>query len=250
MSKILDKLETLEEKKLDNLTSSVKNSNEPLLLSAPKESLEALEKVGLDFKLRKEISYENQKAKITHLSKILGKSFTGETIFELCVKYDLCITQAHNFRGNLDYSEVGKAITTFCESKDIIPNYSSFFVLAPSEYFDDEIDGDLNLECVLFYKEGRNDTKVDHNTTLIKVASWGDKLPFHRVYNNSFFTYSDDDELSSLSFTAINLVIFLFSFFSGLFGIYPLSIFLGLIGVGLVLVNGLKFKDNYLKWSK
>lgn len=249
MSKIIEQLEALEDKKFDNLVSSFGNTDDTLLLAAPKESLEVLQKVGLDYKLRKDIENKAQKDKIIHLSKILGQSFSGGAIKELCITYDLCIYPAGWFRGDIDYSIIGKAITDFCESKNILPNYSSFYVLAPSEYFDSETKGNFNLECVLFFKEGRNDLPIEEETTLIKVTSWGDKLPFYRVFNNSFFTYSDGDELSSLTFTIINLLVFLLSFISGALNNYPLSFFLGFVGVGLVLINGLKEKYKYTKWS-
>lgn len=249
MSKIIEQLEDLEEKKFDTLISSFNNTNDTLLLSAPKECLEVLQKVGLDYKLRQEINNKAQKDKIVHLSKILGQSFSGEAIKELCIKYDLCIYPANWFKGEIDYSIIGKAINDFCESKNILPNYSSFYVLAPSEYFDENTEGSFNLECVLFFKEGRNDLPIEEETTLIKVTSWGDKLPFYRVFNNSFFTYNASEEFSSLTFTIINLLVFLLSFISGALNNYPLSFLLGLLGCNLVFFNGVKDKYNYRKWS-
>lgn len=248
MSKILERLENLEDKKFDTLISSFSNSEETLLLTAPKESIEVLQKVGLDYTFRKEVNNRAQKDKIIHLRKILGQSFSGETIKELCIKYDLCIYPANWFKGKIDYSVLSKSISDFCESKDILPNYSSFYVLAPSEYFDSETKGDFNLECVLFYKEGASGNPVTEETTLIKITSWGDKLPFYRLYKNSFFR-DDNDEMSSFWFSMINLAVFLLSFMTGAFGEYGVSILFGIIGIVLVLINGLKNKYNYSKWS-
>lgn len=186
-----------------------------LLLEAHQKEQKIFDSLG--FKSNSITTVHKNDIKRTAMAKsIYGKvSFMGKELKALCVDYDLKLLPTSYYNGDTPI-EVARLVDEFCEKHSVLPTSHNFFILAPSEMFNNEKHIPLDMDPILFYREqGRNYFGVfaEESEIFTQIYNWGNDFSFMRKYRYLLSTYEGkrgDNHSNRWLFGLSTIILFIF----------------------------------------
>jgi hypothetical protein len=161
-------------------------------------------------------------------------SFLGKDLKKLCVEYDLKLLPTSYYNGDVPI-EVARLVDDFCEKHSVMANDQNFFILAPSEMFNNEKHIPRNLDPILFYREKKDNGYRSSNFAVesdlfTQIHNWGNDFSFARKYRFLLSTYKDSrDDISNRRLFIISMIIFLTLFITSILLATPFMAVCGVI---------------------
>lgn len=205
-----------------------------LLLEAHNKEQKIFKSLG--FKSNSITTVHKNDVKRTAMAKsIYGTiSFLGKDLKKLCVEYDLKLLPTSYYNGDVPI-EVAKLVDDFCEKHSVMANDQNFFILAPSEMFNNEKHIPRNMDPILFYRE-KNDNGYRSSNFAVgsdlftQIHNWGNDFSFARKYRYLLSTYKDSiDDTSNRTLYIISMIIFLMSFITSILSAIPIIAVCGVL---------------------
>lgn len=212
------------EKELDKLSvkeqgSSTKDIKEvTLLLSAPSEDLSVLRTLNLDHQLEKGKKKIEISQKLTILANQYNKkTYTGEQLKKLCLKYDLRLLSSNYYKGKIDEQLASKINEFSKNNKDVHVSSQHFYVLAVRESFSgnryNASNDEAKTKCLFFYRESpdrntKDALKAGEKDVFTLIHSWGEEYNTSRESRFLFFDSGTDSASTALT-TILSIMIML-----------------------------------------
>lgn len=204
-----------------------------LLLEAHQKEQKIFDSLG--FKSNSITTIHKNDVKRTTMAKsIYGNvSFMGKDLKKLCVEYDLKLLPTSYYNGDVPI-EVARLVDEFCEKHSVMANDNNFFILAPSEMFNNEKHIPRDMDPILFYRENNNryrDIMAEESDLFTQIHNWGNDFSFMRKYRYFFSTYRrTNDDSSNRALMHISLFFVLVSIISSIVFTMP---FIALVGLSV-----------------
>lgn len=255
MSRLEKELDKLSVKEQGSNTKDIKDAT--LLLNAPSEDLSVLRTLNLDHQIEKSKKKVEISQKLTILANQFNKkTYTGEQLKKLCLKYDLRILPSSYYKGKIDDQLAPKINEFNNENKDVVVSSQHFFVLAVRESFSGNRNGASNDEaetkCLFFYRESPDRNSKDYGIAGEKdvftlIHSWGKEYNTSRESRFLFFDSGTDSASTALT-TVLSIIIMLAAMLFSM-GSFTACWITGLIGFLFFFMNSLTTKNYDLKWN-
>jgi len=230
LNKELDKLIKKED---SNSCEKIKDAT--LLLESPKENLQILENINLDYQIRINKKIVNDSNKIKFFSeKFSKKVITGKEIKDLCNLYDLKCLISSDYKSKLCPELSNKLVEFENENKITLFSRNCFIVSLP-EAFDQKC-SDENFNTLFLYRENYNNTIANEDDIFTVIHSWGNNLNSKRKYN---FLISGQLLLS--------LLFLILSIFASYY-IY-LSLLLIIVAIGFIYDKCIRNQSQDITWN-
>lgn len=204
-----------------------------LLLDAYQKEQEIFNSLGFKSNSITKV-HENDVKRTVMARSIYGKaSFIGRDLKKLCVEYDLKLLPASYYNGDVPI-EVARIVSDFCEKHSVLPNSDNFFILAPSEMFNNEKFIPRNMDPILFYREKtsqwRHEDLAQEPELFTQIHNWGNDFSFMRRYRFMISDYQKSrDEMSNRQLTKICLFFTVLSIIASIILAMPLIAIVGFI---------------------
>lgn len=202
-----------------------------LLLEAHQKEQKIFDALG--FKSNSITTVHKNDIKRTAMAKpIYGNaSFMGKDLKKLCVEYDLKLLPTSYYNGDVPI-EVARLVDEFCEKHSVMPNDNNFFILAPSEMFNNEKHIPRELDPILFYRENNSryrDVFAEESDLFTQIYNWGNDFSFMRKFRYFLSRYRrDNDDTSNRDLMLISLFFILASVVSSIVFTMPFIALTGL----------------------
>jgi len=256
MSRLEKELDKLSVKEQGSNTKDIKEAT--LLLSAPSEDLSILHTLNLDHHIKKSKKKVEISQKLTILADQFNrKTYTGDQLKKLCLKYDLKLLSSNFYKGKIDDQLASKIKEFDKENKDVSISSQHFFVLAVRESFSRNRSGNASndeseTKCLFFYRESadRNSENIHlagNKDVFTLIHSWGKEYNTSRESRFLFFD-SGTDAASTGMTTSISILMMLGAliFSNGSFTACWITALLGLL---FFIINSVNTKNYDLKWN-
>lgn len=178
--------------------------------------------------------HKNDVKRTTMAQSIYGTiSFLGKDLKELCVEYDLKLLPTSYYNGNVPI-EVARLVDDFCEKHTVMANDQNFFILAPSEMFNNEKHIPKEKDPILFYREkkdgNRSNSLAYESDLFTQIHNWGNDFSFIRKYRYFLSRYKDSsDDVSNRFLFIISMIVFLFSYITSVLSAMPMIAVVGVL---------------------
>lgn len=251
------------EKELDKLSIKEQGSNTKdvkeatLLLSAPSEDLTVLRMLNLDHHIEKSKKKIEISQKLTILANQFNKkTYTGEQLKKLSLKYDLRLLPSSYYKGKIDDQLASKINEFSKDNSNVSVSSQHFFVLAVRESFANDRYGASNDEaktkCLFFYRESpdrntKDPRKAGEKDVFTLVHSWGEEYNTSRESRFLFFDSGTDSASTALTTTISIMIMLLASLFS--MKSFTVCCITAVIGFIFFTLNALTTKNYDERWN-
>lgn len=252
-TKTSKKLYALKKEKIkeSRTSSGLNNDEEVLLLNAPKDTDHIFRELGIP----SQKAFVNEQLKDVRILNRYEElfpgceAFKGKHIKELCNKYFLQIMPLNELGAFLD-EEAASFIAKFVKNFDTILNGSSFYILAPREYFTPDFHGKQAITFIIFFRDGNDSSSKDYakvakNDTLVQLYSSGKDFKSVRKYKKYVDKTTYKEEVPSKFWGNILICLFLLAALICIpFGYFWVSTTCTVIFLFWIIIDNLTFMSD------